>query len=99
MKTPFDEEDLPQPLPLDDPDLNRIVDRALLPLAKTFSKRKLEAYRDETLRQMSVNPRMIALVRSMKRPKVTESGTEAINTPPAEEPVRSSGGGSKGQMK
>jgi hypothetical protein len=98
MKTPFEEEDLPQPLPLDDPDLKRIVDRALLPIAKTFSKRKLEAYRSETLRQMSVNPRMIALVRSMKRSKVTESGTEAINTP-AEEPCRSSGGGSKGQLK
>ena len=97
MNTPYDDDDLPHPLPLDDPDLNRIVDQALVPVAKTFSKRKLEAYRRETLRQMSVNPRMIALVRNMKRSKVTESGTEAMNTPPAEEPVRSSGSGSKGQ--
>ncbi|MCK6588795.1 MAG: hypothetical protein HUU21_15945 [Polyangiaceae bacterium] len=98
MKTPMDEEDLPQPLPLDDPDLNRIVDRTLLPLAKTFSQRKLEAYRLETLRQMSVNPQMIALVRNIKRPKVAESGTEAVHTPSAEEPLRSSGGGSKGEL-
>lgn len=97
MMNPFDDEDLPRPLPLDDPDLLRVVDQAMEPFKKTLSKKMQEALRKETLLQLSTNPTAVALIRSIKRPKVAVSDEILVHTPTEEEPMKSSGSGQRGK--